>query len=128
MVALKPQINFTGEAQGAVALNEAEPFHCIRCGKPFGVASSIERIVERLAGQHSMFLEGDQVERIMMCEDCRVVVQFDSPDAPFKGAERPRPRTTDDYLREREIEEARAKVLRERAESGDGKTNGGGEK
>ncbi len=125
VVALKPQINFTGEAQGAVTLNEAEPFHCIRCGKPFGVASSIERIVERLAGQHSMFLEGDQVERIMMCEDCRVVVQFDSPDAPFKGAERPRPRTTDDYLREREIEEARAEVLAERKKAeGPGEDNG----
>ena len=53
-----------------------------------------------------------------MCEDCRVVVQFDAPDAPLKGAERPRPRTTDDYLREREIEEARAKVLAERKPDG----------
>jgi hypothetical protein len=53
-----------------------------------------------------------------MCEDCRVVVQFDAT-GPMAGPDRPLPRTTDDYLREREIEEARAKLLAERAE-GDG--------
>ena len=116
VIALAPRLNFTGEAKGSVTLNEAEPFNCIRCGKPFGVASSIEHIVERLAGQHSMFLEGDKVERIMMCEDCRVVVQFEAPDNPLRGPDRPATRTTDDYLREREIEEARARLLSERAE------------
>ncbi|MFQ6018859.1 MAG: hypothetical protein ACE5KF_11780, partial [Kiloniellaceae bacterium] len=54
---------------------------------------------------------------IMMCDDCRVVVQFERPDDPFAGPPRPVPRTTDDYLREREIEEARAKVLAERAKA-----------
>ena len=29
--------------------------HCVRCGKPFGTRSSIERIVSQLAGRHSMF-------------------------------------------------------------------------
>ena len=121
VISLQPRLNFTGEAKGTVTLNEAEPFHCIRCGKPFGVASSIEHIVDRLAGQHSMFLQGDQVERIMMCEDCRVVVQFEVQQAPMQAGNRPLPRTTDDYLREREIEEARAKLLAERKEEdGDG--------
>lgn len=119
VIALAPRLNFTGEAKGSVTLNEVEPFNCIRCGKPFGVASSIEHIVERLAGQHSMFLEGDKVERIMMCEDCRVVVQFETPDNPLQGPARPAIRTTDDYLREREIEEARARVLAERSAEGE---------
>jgi ferredoxin len=122
VIALEPRLNFTDEARGAVKLNQAEPFHCIRCGKPFGVERSIQRIAEQLAGKHWMFSGEQQIERLMMCEDCRVVVQFDQPGAPLAGAPRPIPRTTDDYLRERDIEEARAKVLAERA-----KTNGGGD-
>ncbi|MEE9209582.1 MAG: hypothetical protein V3U23_03945, partial [Kiloniellales bacterium] len=86
-----------------------------RCGKPFGVRSSIERIAEQLAGKHAMFSTPEQIERIKMCDDCRVVVQFAAGDAPFKGPDRPRIRTTDDDLRDREIEEARAKVLADRA-------------
>ena len=43
-----------------------------------------------------------RLDLIKMCEDCRVIVvakdSFDPHDAP----PRPRPRTTDDYLRERE--------------------------
>ena len=128
VITLEPRLNFTGEARGAVMLNEEPPFHCIRCGKPFGVQSSIERIADQLAGQHSMFQDQAQIERIMMCDDCRVVVQFEREDDPLAGAPRPIPRTTDDYLREREIEEARAKLLEERAKSrpedGNGKDHG----
>ena len=121
VITLAPRFNFTDEARGTVEINREEPFHCIRCGKPFGVKRSIEHIAQKLADKHWMF-GGEQVERIMMCEDCRVVVQFDA-DAPMAAAPRPVPRTTDDYLREREIEEARAKLLAERA-AGAGKNNG----
>ena len=65
-----------------------------------------------------MFGVGDQADRLRMCDDCRVVVQFERSDDPFAGPARPTPRTTDDYLREREIEEARAKLLAERAQAG----------
>ena len=119
VISLEPRLNFTSEAKGAVKLNEEPPFLCIRCGKPFGVQRSIERIVEQLAGKHSMFQGGAQIERIKMCDDCRVVVQFEEPNQPLAAGPRPRTRTTDDDLREREIEEARAKLLRERAEAGE---------
>ncbi|HMA14440.1 MAG TPA: 4Fe-4S binding protein, partial [Kiloniellaceae bacterium] len=109
VIALEPRINFTNAAMSAVTLNEDEPFECIRCGKPFGVRKSIERIAEKLAGKHSMFLEGGQVDRIKMCEDCRIVDQFDGGKDPFKLGERPRMRTTDDDLQERELALARAK-------------------
>ena len=64
-----------------------------------------------------MFQDQRTIDRIKMCDDCRVVDQFNDPDAPFAGAPRPLPRTTDDDLREREaeIEEARAKLKAERA-------------
>ena len=127
VIALEPRLNFTDEARHAVTKNEEEPFDCIRCGKPFGVRSSIERIAEQLAGKHSMFATPEQIERIKMCDDCRVIVQFSATDAPFKGPDRPKIRTTEDDLRERDIEEARAKVLADRAAGkGNGKSNGKG--
>lgn len=122
VISLEPRINFTDSGKGAVVLNEAEPFNCVRCGKPFGVQSTIEKITEQLAGKHSMFADSDAIERIKMCDDCRVVAQFDQGKEPFAAGLRPTIRTTDDDLRERDIEEARAKVLAERA-----KPNGGGE-
>ncbi len=121
VITLDPRFNFTGAARDTITLNEQEPFECIRCGKAFGVKATIERVADQLAGKHSMYADSDQIERIKMCEDCRVTSQFESKDNPFQGAPRPVPRTTDDDLREREIEEARAKLLAERAE-----TNGAG--
>ena len=120
VIALEPRLNFTDEARGAIELNQEEPFHCVRCGKPFGVGRSIERIVDQLAGKHSMFQQADAAERIMMCEDCRVVVQFEHADAPMASAPRKAVRTTEDDLREREIEEARAKLKQDRGNSGAG--------
>lgn len=121
VITLKPRLAFTAEARGAVVLKEEEPFDCVRCGKPFGTKSTVERVVAQLAGKHPMFADGPMAERIKMCDDCRVVDQFQAPDDPFKGPDRPVPRTTEDDLREREIEEARAKVLEDRAkENGEG--------
>ena len=128
VISLRPQFNFTAEARDTVTINEQPPFHCIRCGKPFGVQATIERIAGQLAGKHSMFTAGDQIERIMMCDDCRVVVQFQSKDDPFAGAPRPIPRTTEDDLREREIQRERAQwretAAADMAKSG-AKPNGG---
>jgi ferredoxin len=107
VISLEPRLNFTEEARSTVKLNETEPFNCIRCGKPFGVKHTIDRIADQLAGKHWMFASGDAVERIMMCEDCRVVVQFEVEN-PMAGAPRPLTRTTEDYLREREMERAQA--------------------
>ncbi len=122
VIALEPRLNFTEAARGTVTLNEAEPFLCIRCGRPYGVQQTIERIAERLAGKHWMFGADEQIQRLMMCDDCRVIVQFDAPDAPLAGPPRPKIRTTDDDLREREIEQARAKLLEERAQAGEDAT------
>jgi ferredoxin len=52
-------------------LHEAEPFRCIRCGKPFGTIKAIENMALKLAG-HPMF-QGAAADRLKMCGDCRVV-------------------------------------------------------
>jgi hypothetical protein len=43
----------------------------------------------------------ERLDVIKMCEDCRVVVMSQTDFDPY-GAPRSNPRTTDDYLRERE--------------------------
>ena len=57
-------------------LNEEEPFGCIACGKPFATKSMIDKMAETLAS-HRMF-QGDALDRLKMCEDCRVKSMFDA--------------------------------------------------
>ena len=87
-------------------LKEEEPFHCIRCGKPFGVKSTIERVTAKLEGKHWMFQNSAQrLDVIKMCEDCRVIAITEQEFDPYGAPPRPNVRTTEDYLREREEQE-----------------------
>ncbi len=102
VVTLVPRLAF-GAAAATRVLQQEEPFPCIRCGKPFGIRSTIERILAKLEGNHWMYQSAPQrLDLIKMCEDCRVVVVTQDGFDPHRGPPRPRPRTTDDYLRERE--------------------------
>jgi len=101
VISLKPRYNFKSEARSEQIVKEEEPFKCVKCGEPFGVKSSIEKMAEKLSS-HSMYSEGQALDRIKMCPDCRVVDMFDEPNTPMAGGLRPKIRTTDDYLRERE--------------------------
>ena len=56
-------------------LNEEEPFGCIVCGKPFATKSMIDKMAETLAS-HRMF-QGEALDRLKMCEDCRVKSMFE---------------------------------------------------
>jgi ferredoxin len=103
-ITLTPQLDFRAWDDPRRVLKSEEPFACSACGKPFGTRSSVERVVAKLSDAHWMFAgaEGRNRLRILtLCEDCRVeavVNESFDPHAP----ERPKPRTTDDYLRERE--------------------------
>ncbi|WP_142847429.1 4Fe-4S binding protein [Telmatospirillum sp. J64-1] len=97
-ITLDPRLAFTEATRVRQVLKEEEPFECIKCGKPFGTKSSIERMIGRLSG-HWMFSQPGKLDLIKMCEDCRVIVQFEAAQDP---EEPPRLRTTEDYLRERE--------------------------
>jgi ferredoxin len=101
VITLKPRLDFRAVSGGTRVLKEEQPFCCIRCGKPFGVKSTIERVVAKLADKHWMFKGSpERVDLIKMCDDCRVAFvsekEFDPYGAPTAV------RTTDDYLRERD--------------------------
>ncbi len=96
-ITLKPQLDLSKAALGARTLHGEDPFECIKCGTPFGVASTINRIVEKLENQHWMYTKSDNVQLIKMCDNCRVKAQFHGETAPMAGGVRPRVRTSDDY-------------------------------
>ena len=109
VITLKPQLDFRAATASARILKEEEPFCCIRCGKPFGVKSMIERVTSQLQGRHWMYKDKPaRLDLIKMCDDCRVVVvteqEFDPHGAPERSM-----RTTEDYLRDRAELQARQK-------------------
>jgi ferredoxin len=109
VISLKPQLDFRAATAPARVLKQEEPFCCIRCGKPFGVKSTIERVAAKLAGRHWMYK--DQPKRLdvlKMCDDCRVAVISEEDFDPYGSPPRQPVRTTDDYLREREEGEPKA--------------------
>jgi ferredoxin len=71
-LALVPRLLFGEAARRERVLNEAEPFHCVNCGKPFSTRQMVDNMTGRLAS-HSMFQGGGALERLRMCADCRVV-------------------------------------------------------
>ena len=101
VISLEARFNFTEAARTEVLIKEEKPFECVSCGKPFGGKSSIEKTIERLAG-HSMFAGNENaLNRLRMCPDCRVIDQFNEAH-PMASKPRPLPRTTEDYLAERD--------------------------
>ncbi len=97
-IALKPQFSLGKQVLDQQPLHGEDPFECIECGRPFGVKSTIERIIEKLEGKHWMYTDSDNTRLVKMCDDCRVGAQYHDENAPFRGPDRPRVRTTDDYL------------------------------
>ena len=108
VMTLMPRLSFLTDSRKHIIIKEEEPFECIKCGKAFGTRSSIERMVEQLSG-HAMFAEGNRIDMLRMCDNCRVVSQMENQNNPMAAGERPRTRTTDDDLREREILRQQAK-------------------
>ncbi len=102
VITLRPQIDFRAARAPARVLKEEKPFRCVRCDKPFGVKSTIERVIAKLEGSHWMYPGSSRrVDLIRMCEDCRVAAVSAEGFDPYAVAGRSL-RTTDDYLRERD--------------------------
>jgi ferredoxin len=102
VISLIPRLDFRAATATARVLKEEEPFECIRCGKPFGVRSTIERVTAKLSGKHWMFENSaSRLALLRMCEDCRVIAVTEEEFDPHGASPRPKPRTSEDYLRER---------------------------
>lgn len=80
-ISLVPRLLLAAQAKQEAVLNQAEPFNCVRCGKPFGTRRMVDNMLGKLAG-HSMFsgggAPGSKLRRLQMCGDCRVVDMMDN--------------------------------------------------
>jgi ferredoxin len=103
VISLRPQLDFRAATAAPRVLKEEEPFCCVRCAKPFGTRSTIERVTAKLEGRHWMYKgSAERLELIKMCDECRVQAVTAADFNPYGAPARPNPRTTEDYLRERE--------------------------
>lgn len=69
-ISLQPRLLLTEAARQPIVVNEAQPFHCVRCGKAMGTAKMIESMIAKI-GMHAAF--AGNLDRLRMCADCRVV-------------------------------------------------------
>jgi len=124
VITLQPRLDFAAFEAGPIVLKEEDPFCCIACSKPFGVKSTVEKVVAKL-GSHWMY-QGEGASRldlIRMCEDCRISVSMNEKLDPYNTPPRPLLRTTEDYFREREEAAAEAaareKTMLEKIDKGE---------
>lgn len=99
VITLEPTLDFAAWNAPRQILKEEEPFCCIRCAKPFGTKSTIERIIAKLEGKHWMFAgeNARRLDAIRMCEDCRVEAVLNEGIDPYAGTARPKPRLAEDH-------------------------------
>jgi ferredoxin len=80
-ITLQPRLLFDFETRNrARALNSDTPFACISCGKPFAPTSVINKMQEKLK-DHYMFGSDRALDRLKMCDNCRVVDVVQDPEA-----------------------------------------------
>ncbi|WP_260258454.1 4Fe-4S dicluster domain-containing protein [Vibrio intestinalis] len=85
VLTLTPRMNWDKEArQTAQVIHQEKAAECVRCHKPFAPQSMIDMLQDKLRG-HSHFADEAAINRIAMCEDCRVIDMFEAmADDPTK--------------------------------------------
>ena len=101
-ISLSPRYNFDKSAIVPVVLNHEEPFECIKCAKPFGSKSAIEKVIGILEGKNAMFQTSQQLDLIRMCDNCRVVTLAENQQDPMTLGTVPKTMTADDIFPEDE--------------------------
>lgn len=101
VVTLEPRIRFSRPAVLRETIKEEDPAICPQCGKAFGTRATIDRVIAKLKGRHWMFDEPGRAELLLLCDTCRVGAVMKTTLDPHAGPERPRPKTSDDYIRAR---------------------------
>ncbi len=67
---LVPRLALGAAAKQPRIINETQPYHCIKCQKPFGTLQMVENMLNKLQG-HVAF--AGNLDRLRMCPDCRVI-------------------------------------------------------
>ena len=96
VITLEPRLDFKAWDEPRRVVKEEEPFHCVRCAKPFGVKSTIDRVTAQLADRHWMFSGaegGKRLQVLRMCDDCRVEAVVAESFDPHAMPPRPLPIT-----------------------------------
>ncbi|MCK5360044.1 MAG: 4Fe-4S binding protein, partial [Gammaproteobacteria bacterium] len=89
-ISIAPRILFDREQRShSRSLYEEPPFCCVSCGKPFATKSVIDNMMKKLSG-HWMFTDERAKQRLMMCEDCRVVDVVQDPEMMEKDLQQGR--------------------------------------
>ena len=85
VLTMTPRMNWDQTSrQQAQVIHQEKAAECIRCHKPFAPQSMIDMLQTKLRG-HSHFSNDAALNRIAMCEDCRVVDMFEAmADDPTK--------------------------------------------
>jgi ferredoxin len=78
VLTMTPRMNWDKTSrQQAQIIHQEKAAECVRCHKPFAPQSMIDMLQDKLRG-HSHFADESALNRIAMCEDCRVVDMFES--------------------------------------------------
>jgi ferredoxin len=80
-IQLLPRLSPISKRKEKQFVNEAKPFHCIKCAKPFATEKMMSAMFAKI-GNHPAFA-GSAQDRIKMCSDCRVIDLMSQP-APNK--------------------------------------------
>lgn len=81
-IELVPQYLFNRQQARKLRLLHDEPiFNCISCDKAFATKKMIDTMMDKLKG-HAMF-QGDALDRLKMCENCRVKSMFKNAKGPM---------------------------------------------
>ncbi|NVD06681.1 4Fe-4S dicluster domain-containing protein [Vibrio sp. JPW-9-11-11] len=85
VLTMTPRMNWDQKTrQDAKVIHQEKAAECVRCHKPFAPQSMIDMLQNKLRG-HSHFADDAALNRIAMCEDCRVVDMFEAmADDPTK--------------------------------------------
>ena len=92
VIALEPRISFAAFAGRPRAWSRRRSRSAASpAAKPFGVKSTIDRIVAKLEGKHWMYTGANakRLDLVKMCEDCRVSEVTNAGIDPYAGAARP---------------------------------------
>mgnify|MGYP002630935804 CR=1 FL=1 len=80
-ISISPRLVLNREKRNqSRVLHQDKPFGCISCGKPFATHSVINKMTDALK-QHYMFKTPRALDRLKMCEDCRVADIVQDPEA-----------------------------------------------